>query len=310
MQDPIYSKIEGQPRPTLFAASGAVWVAAVGLWLAELILARLPASFSDAMALENAVYYLPFVVLPVALYMWRRPGLSEAMRLNPLPVLPVLSVSLLAVLSVYVASIVSVLWGMGLDALGLSSPGGFALPETRPALALMILTQAAMPAVCEELLFRGFVLSAWESRGTWFAVGVSAALFALLHANLYGLPAYLLVGILAGFVTFALDSLYAGMVYHTVYNTACLVISWKASGAAAETGSETVSAFGLALETLMILSMMAMLLVSLWLRARREGYAPIPRIRRPLAGRERGMLSILGLTLAASMAVILALSSL
>ena len=53
MQDPIYAKIESTPRPTLFAASGFVLLAAVGLWvssLAELLL-------SDAnMAVVNALY--------------------------------------------------------------------------------------------------------------------------------------------------------------------------------------------------------------------------------------------------------------
>jgi membrane protease YdiL (CAAX protease family) len=101
------------------------------------------------------------------------------------------------------------------------------------------------------------VLSAWESRGTWFAIGVAGSLFALLHGNLYGIPAYLLVGAIAGFMAYALDSVYAAMVYHTVYNTACLVIPYLASNReAADVTIDAAAIFSLAVQTAMIASMM------------------------------------------------------
>ena len=310
MQDPVYNKIESTPRPTLFAASGFICLAAIGLWVAELILTLLPASAAGGvMVVENALYYLPFVVLPLALYMVRRPGLSEAMRLNPLPVLPTLSVALLALLSVYATSALATVWGLGLDALGLRSPGAAPVPESRQALALSIFTMAAFPAICEELLFRGFALAAWETRGTWFAVGVTSGLFALLHGNLYGLPVYLLVGAVAGFVTVALDSVYAGMVYHTVYNAACLVIPWlmaaQDGAAVAMTPSLVLS---MVLETLTILAMMAMLTASLLLRARNHGVMPIPRVRRPLEGRDRVMLAAAVAVMAVTILVVLGIA--
>ena len=194
MQDPIYNRIKNQPRPTLFAASGVVLLAAVGLWISSLLESLLP---NASLALANALYYLPFMVLPVGLYALRRPGLGDAMRLKAVPVLPTLSAALLGLLTVYVASLLSAAWGACLDALGLHGLGGVAVPRNERELLLDILALAAMPAICEELLFRGFVLSAWESRGTRFAIGVTAALFALLHGNLYGIPAYLLVGAVA-----------------------------------------------------------------------------------------------------------------
>ena len=312
MQDPIYDRIENTPRPTLFAASGFVWLAALGLWLSELAVMLLRGLFPMGEALEGALYYLPFVLLPVALYMGRRTGLADGMRLKPLPFAPTLLVAMLAIFSVTAASVLTAAWGLGLDALGLHQMDGYAVPQGQQALALSILTQAVMPAVCEELLFRGFVLSAWESRGTRYAIGVSAALFALLHGNLYGLPAYLLVGAIAGFVTFALDSVYAGMVYHTVYNAACLVVSWlvASAGEAAETATATGTfpVISLVLETAMVYLMMAMLLVMLRLRAQRHGIQPIPRVRRPLETRDKVMLIGATATMLASTVVLLALS--
>ena len=307
MQDPIYSRIESQPRPTLTAASGFICLAVAGLWVSTLAEVALNVS---GMALLNAIYYLPFVGLPLFLYARRRPGLSESLRLNPLPGLSVLSLALLGLLSVYAASALTAAWGVGLDALGLRAPGATPMPRTERELALSILTMAAFPAVCEELLFRGFVLSAWESRGTRYAIGVTAVLFALLHGNLYGIPAYLLVGAVAGYLAFALDSLYAAMIYHTVYNASCLVLPYLASGQGeADVAIDAATVFSLALQTIMIAAMMAMLIVTLRLRARREGLEPIPRIRRPLEGRDKVMLLAAVLVMTTSMLILLIVSA-
>ena len=306
MQDPIYAKIESTPRPTLFAASGFVLLAAIGLWVSTLLELLLP---NAGAALINALYYLPFTVLPVGLYMRRRPGLGAGMRLNAPPLMPTLSAALLGLLSVYVASLISAAWAAGLDALGLRSLGGVPVPGNERELIASVLSLAAVPAVCEELLFRGFVLSAWESRGTRYAIGVTAVLFALLHGNLYGVPAYLLVGAVAGFLAFALDSVYAAMVYHTVYNTACLVIPYLAAGQAGEdVAIDAAAVFSLAVQAVMIAAMMAMTIMTLRLRARHAGIVAIPRIRRPLEGRERAMLLAAVLVMVASMVILLILT--
>ena len=306
MQDPIYAKIESTPRPTLFAVSGFVLLAAVGLWVSTLLELLLP---NAGAALINALYYLPFTVLPVGLYMLRRPGLGAGMRLNAPPLMPTLSAALLGLLSVYVASLISAAWGAGLDALGLRGMGGVPMPGNERELIASVLSLAAVPAVCEELLFRGFVLSAWESRGTRYAIGVTAVLFALLHGNLYGIPAYLLVGAVAGFLAFALDSVYAAMVYHTVYNTACLVIPYLAAGQAGEdVAIDAAAVFSLAVQAVMIAAMMAMTIMTLRLRAGHAGIVASPRIRRPLEGRERAMLLAAVLVMVASMVILLILT--
>lgn len=304
MQDPIYNRIR-IPRPTLTAASAFVCLAVAGLWLSTLAEIALGIS---GMAVLNAIYYLPFLGLPLWLYARRRPGLSEGMRLNPLPGLSVMTLAGLALLSVYVASGLAAAWGAGLNALGLTSPGASPMPQTKGELALSILTMAAFPAVFEELLFRGFVLSAWESRGTALAIGVSAALFALLHGNLYGLPAYVLVGLVAGFVTWALDSVYAGITYHTLYNAACLVIPFlmardgqAADPDAALTGVRLAAAL---VQTTLLEGLMAAVIYVMWNRAKASGALAIPRIHRPLAYGERVTLALAVLLMAATTAIV------
>ncbi len=276
MQDPVYSEIMDRPRPGIFATSGLTLLAAAGLWVSAL------ATF--AFGAET--------------------GLAAVK-----PLVPTLAVILLGLLSVYAASALAALWQLLTDALGLPAIGEAPVIRNPRELTLAIVMMAALPAACEELLFRGLVMSAWESRGTYFAIGVSGAMFALLHGNITGLPAYLLVGAVSGYLVFALDTLYAGIVYHTVYNAACLVIPYLASNQTQpETAPEAALLASMLWQTLLVFGMMAMLLVSLRSRARQENRIVIPRIRRPVEGRDRIMLLAAVLAMAASTVVVAALS--
>ena len=290
MEDKVYNEIVGKSRPTPFAASGLVLLAALGLWLSGLLALLAPAS-ANREVLLNALYYLPFIGLPMLLYARRRPGLSEALRLKPISPLAMLLAGMLGLWSVYVASLLTSAWDWLLSLIGLEAFDGIAVPDSPRALTLSIVTMAALPAVFEELLFRGAVFSAWESRGTAFGIGVSALMFALLHGNLFGWPAYLLVGAISAYLVFALDSLYAGIAYHTVYNAACLVISYLAKDAGAEdvamNGSLLLS---IAIDSLMIAGMMALMLRAVAMRRRLRHIEPIPRIRRPLTRGDKRML--------------------
>lgn len=307
MQDPVYSEIMDRPRPGIFATSGLTLLAAAGLWVSAL--ATFAFGAETGLAAVNLAYYLPFVLVPAAVYLLRRPETRAAARLNPLPLVPTLAVILLGLLSVYAASALAALWQLLTDALGLPAIGEAPVIRNPRELTLAIVIMAALPAACEELLFRGLVMPAWESRGTYFAIGVSGAMFALLHGNITGLPAYLLVGAVSGYLVFALDTLYAGIVYHTVYNAACLVIPYLASNQTQpETAPEAALLASMLWQTLLVFGMMAMLLVSLRSRARQENRIVIPRIRRPVEGRDRIMLLAAVLAMAASTVVVAALS--
>lgn len=102
---------------------------------------------------------------------------------------------------------------------------GVVLPAFTPqffdgplSLALTILSSAVMPAILEELLFRGLVLQSLRPWGDGFAVVVSGVLFALCHTTVgQWLPA-LVVGLCLGCFVVRSGSVLTGMVIHFVYN--------------------------------------------------------------------------------------------
>ena len=90
---------------------------------------------------------------------------------------------------------------------------------------MALLISALLPAVCEELMFRGMMLSAWERRGGRQALAMSALLFACLHGSVKGLPVHLVLGLALAALVMGSGSLYGGMLFHLLYNGLSLLLS-------------------------------------------------------------------------------------
>ncbi len=82
-----------------------------------------------------------------------------------------------------------------------------------------LLILALLPAVCEELAFRGFILMGLRRRfPAWTAILLSSLLFALYHMNVFQLlPAFVLGAVLA-LLTLQSGSLLPAMVFHLLHN--------------------------------------------------------------------------------------------
>ncbi len=94
-------------------------------------------------------------------------------------------------------------------------------------MGLLILCFAAVPAVCEELAFRGFVLSGCRNLGNnWRAIIVSAIFFGVAHGILQQSINACLLGIVLGYLAVRSGSLLPGVVFHFLHN-AMMVLSAK-----------------------------------------------------------------------------------
>lgn len=86
-----------------------------------------------------------------------------------------------------------------------------------------VLVLAVIPAVCEELAFRGFILSGLR-RGlpARSAVLLSAFLFALYQMNVFQFLPHFVLGTILGALVVRTGSVIPAVVFHLVYNT-CLI---------------------------------------------------------------------------------------
>ncbi len=86
----------------------------------------------------------------------------------------------------------------------------------------VILTMAVLPAITEELLFRGVICAEYESCGMPAAIILSSLSFAMFHFSFVRLPVYLFGGFVLVLVLYATRSVFASMVVHILYNTATI----------------------------------------------------------------------------------------
>ena len=92
-------------------------------------------------------------------------------------------------------------------------------------IAIVLLVRALVPALCEELLHRGLLLSALAPRlGRGLAVIVTAALFALIHLEPARMVSASLIGLLAGTLAVWSRSVGPAIALHAVNNAAALLV--------------------------------------------------------------------------------------
>lgn len=97
---------------------------------------------------------------------------------------------------------------------------GFLTMETWPELLLSLLAMAVLPAVGEELVFRGIVQRSLERAfaNPVLAVWVGAVLFSAFHLQFQGFLPRVLLGALLGYLFLWSRSLWVPIVAHGVYN--------------------------------------------------------------------------------------------
>ena len=92
-----------------------------------------------------------------------------------------------------------------------------------------VLLLAVMPAVCEELLFRGWLLSAFAgerpaAKRAAAAVVVQAAAFAAFHLLPERMPQTFVLGLVLGWLTLATRSILPAMIAHAAHNATPVVL--------------------------------------------------------------------------------------
>jgi sodium transport system permease protein len=111
------------------------------------------------------------------------------------------------------------------------------LMDPRQPLWAMMCVLAVAPAVCEELAFRGFILSGFSnSRRKWLAIVLSSLTFGIFHMVPQQVFNAFLVGMVIALIAVRGNSIWPCMLFHYVWNALMLLHGrcgeewWKAAG--------------------------------------------------------------------------------
>ena len=91
--------------------------------------------------------------------------------------------------------------------------------------SFIVLVVAVVPAVCEEIFFRGYVQKSFEFRIKPFTSALlTAVFFGLYHFNPYGLIALIGLGLYFGFAAYTSNSIFIPIILHFLNNFIAVII--------------------------------------------------------------------------------------
>jgi sodium transport system permease protein len=97
--------------------------------------------------------------------------------------------------------------------------------EQAPNFWMPLLLVAFVPAVCEELAFRGFILSGFRHLGhKWWAIILSSLIFGVTHMLLQQSIVACVVGAVIGYIAVQTGSIFPAMAFHFAHNGLLLAV--------------------------------------------------------------------------------------
>jgi len=202
--------------------NGLYLIILLGLVFIPLIIqwAGIRADTTNAQLIQTIILEIAIIGLPAFLFLWfGSEDRKASFKTKPLPALDVLLVGGMAATGYGFIIFVNLVWYAILSLIG--EPMGQEVPaiNTGSEFLLAIAALGVVPALCEEMFFRGLMLNAYERRLKWApAVVVVGVMFALYHILLITIPSIIILGIMITFVVYRTRSIWAGVLYHFVHN--------------------------------------------------------------------------------------------
>lgn len=152
--------------------------------------------------------------------------IKETFRFKKLDLLPAILIVLISLPAMFAASMLNDILIYFLQFIIKVPASSIPVPQNASELAVSILLIGVMPGVCEELMHRGFLLTAYEKRGSYKAVVIVAILFGLFHFDITNLLGPIFLGLLIGYYVVRTGSIFAGILAHFMNNTLAQIIQF------------------------------------------------------------------------------------
>lgn len=108
-------------------------------------------------------------------------------------------------------------------------PTSVPMPVTPQELFISFLIIGVTPGICEEVMFRGTMISGYESTGYRKSIIITSLLFGIFHFNITNLVGPTFLGIILAVIAIKSNSIYLPIIGHTLNNTIALLIGYIAT---------------------------------------------------------------------------------
>ncbi len=210
------------PRPTV--AQSMLWVSLLfpAWFFFQSYLSPHPdEDASRLLYASGAAMPMLFVLLPATIMWYLKINLRSALSLKMPSIRHLLAAVLIGVASWIPAHEIQVLQAAIIGIPESLTATSKMMGETIAAMPQrdVLLLIAVIPALCEELLFRGFLMGGLaSSRKKWLAIIGAAAIFALFHFVFFRFAVSGILGIVLGYVCWQSRSIVPAIIIHLLHN--------------------------------------------------------------------------------------------
>ncbi len=183
--------------------------------------------------LENNIYFITFIneyiiiLTPVLIYAFaKKLNFKEVFRLKKPGFLPSVLIVFMSVPAYFIALMLNSIVIYFLQFIGDIPVQPIPVPQNLSELLIGTFFIAISPGICEEMMHRGLLLTAYEKRGTVKAIVITSIFFGLFHFDITNLLGPIFLGLVIGYYVIRTDSIFAGMLAHFLNNTIAELIQY------------------------------------------------------------------------------------
>lgn len=167
------------------------------------------------------------ILLPNLLYLkFRGYSLKEVLRLNPISLKQIVYVILIMIFAYPVAIFLNAVVLSIINSFSDTLPTTVPLPTNILEYFIGMFVIALAPGICEEVMFRGTMKSAYDRLGHTKSIIITAILFGIFHFNIMNLVGPIFLGIILGVLIHKTNSIYASILGHILNNGIALTIGF------------------------------------------------------------------------------------
>lgn len=167
------------------------------------------------------------ILLPNLLYLkYKRYPLKKVLRLNRISFKQIIMVITITIFTYPLMVFVQAIFLSILTYFKEVNPTMVPIPQNSMQYIIGFFVIAITPGICEEIMFRGVLLDAYEKIGHKKAILITAFLFSIFHFNILNVVGPFILGIIFGIMVYKTNSIYTSIIGHTVNNGIALTLGY------------------------------------------------------------------------------------
>lgn len=184
-------------------------------------------SYAQSKGVYSGLLITEYIIIlaPTIFYLKMRGySLKKVLRLNKVSIKQVLLIPLIVIFSYPIGVFLNYLMLIVLNYFGKVSANPVPIPESGQEMIIGLIVVALSAGICEEIMFRGFIMKAYEKRGMMQSIVLSGILFGLFHFNIQNLLGPIYLGLIFGYMVYKTDSIFTSIIAHTANNAFALIL--------------------------------------------------------------------------------------